>query len=133
MEEIEKVKEETRAAGIRVEVQRPDEVFLDFKVYLVPRNPNMSETSKEILKTNASVKVKEFVARLKIGEDLVYNQLVSAILHIEEIKDVRHLEIDVYRKDKKIDTSVKGNIDVGEFERAYHRSTEVKVQGVETE
>ena len=93
--EIEKVIEETRAAGIKVEYSRPKMVLLDINIVLV-----VSKEVEDIQKivSASEIIVRSFVSSLSIGESLIVNQLVSLLLETSGVIDVRKLTIDSIRE-----------------------------------
>jgi uncharacterized phage protein gp47/JayE len=131
--DIHKVIEDTRAAGIRVEFFRPKVVSLDFYITVVAGKRTAiaaSGPSIESLRSLISGKIKDFVFSLKIGEDLVYNQLLSTILTVEGLSDLKKMVIDVYREGLKSQSSSNENIPVSEDERLYPRTVEVRVEQI---
>lgn len=93
--EIEKVIEETRAAGIKVEYSRPKMVLLDINIVLV-----VSKEVEDIQKivSASEIIVRSFVSSLSIGESLIVNQLVSLLLETSGVIDVRTLSINSIRE-----------------------------------
>lgn len=141
--EIRRVIEDTRAAGIRVEFSRPKVISLDFLVTVVAgkrrtaSSPSSSSSSLsmppekiESMRSLISNKIKEFVFSLKIGEDLVYNQLLSAILTIDGLTDLKQMAIDVYRDGFKSHSSSSQNIIASEDERLYPRTVDVRIEPI---
>jgi uncharacterized phage protein gp47/JayE len=129
--DILKVIEDTRAAGIRVEFFRPKVVSLDFYITVVAgKRTATAGPSIESLRSLISGKIKDFVFSLKIGEELVYNQLLSTVLTVEGLSDLKQMVIDVYREGLKSQTSSNENIAVTEDERLYPRTVEVRVEQI---
>jgi hypothetical protein len=126
--EISRVIEDTRAAGIRVEFYRPKIVSLDFELVVVPKIINMSSAKLDSLKSLISAKIMQFVSALRIDEDLVYYQLLSAILGIEGVRDIKQMTIDVFKDGTKVSTSSKENIVASADERLYPRIVNVTFQ-----
>ncbi|HYY67910.1 MAG TPA: hypothetical protein VE572_06155, partial [Nitrososphaeraceae archaeon] len=125
--------EDTRAAGIRVEFFRPKVVSLDFYITVVAGKRTARAAagpSIESLRSLISGKIKDFVFSLKIGEDLVYNQLLSTVLTIEGLSDLKKMVIDVYREGLKSQSSSNENIPVSEDERLYPRTVEIRVEQI---
>jgi Baseplate J-like protein len=96
--QLEQVVENTRAAGIRVELERPRIVLLDIDVTLVisRKIKDNAELSEKITR-RAESEIRSFVSSLKIGENIIANQLVSLLIGIQDIRDVSELYIRVYR------------------------------------
>ncbi|MGA8404943.1 MAG: baseplate J/gp47 family protein, partial [Nitrososphaeraceae archaeon] len=93
--EIEKVIEETRAAGIKVEYSRPKMVLLDISIVLVASKG--VEDIQKIVSTSEII-ARSFVSSLSIGESLIVNQLVSLLLETPGVIDVRTLTINSIRE-----------------------------------
>jgi hypothetical protein len=139
--EIQKVIEDTRAAGIRVEFFRPKVVSLDIYITVIAGRRKTSSSSPslsigmppekiESLKSIVSSKTKDFVFSLKIGEDLVYNQLLSTILTLEGLLDIKQMVIEVYRGGFKSYSSSSENIIATEDERLYPRTIDVRIEQI---
>ena len=139
--EIEKVIEETRAAGIKVEYSRPKMVFLDINIVLV-----VSKEVEDIQKivSTSEIITRSFVSSLTIGESLIVNQLVSLLLETSGVIDVRTLTINSIREASastisgagQISTSAEKavalesqqeNLVIMDDERPYPRDIQVKV------
>lgn len=127
-EEISKVIEETRAAGIRVEFYRPKVVSLDFELVIVPKVLGMPPSKLDALKALISTKIKDFVSALRIDEDMVYYQLLSAVLGIEGVRDIKQMTIEIFRDGARVATSSKENIVASEDERLYPRVVNITFQ-----
>lgn len=93
--EIERVIEQTRAAGIKVEYARPKMVMLDISVILVVSKRTL-DTSKVV--SEAETIIKNFVSSMGIGESLIVNQIVSLLLRIAGVLDVHSLQINAARE-----------------------------------
>lgn len=115
-EDIMKAIEETRAAGVRVEFQRPKVVSLDFELVTVPSQVSLPPARLNELKSAIERKIKDFVSALKIDDDLVYYQLLSSIVSIDGIRDVKQLTIDVFKEGALASKSLKENIVASEDE-----------------
>jgi hypothetical protein len=124
--EIEKVILDTRAAGIRVEFIRPKVVPLDFDLTIV-----LAKGTKnvELIRAAISRKIKDFISVLKIDEDLMYNRLLSAILAIEGVHDLKQMTINAYRGNSNIKSS-RENIIAYEDERLYPRAVEITIESI---
>jgi len=140
--EIEKVIEETRAAGIKVEYSRPKMVLLDISIVLV-----VSKEVEDIQKvvSTSEIIARSFVSSLSIGESLIVNQLVSLLLETPGVIDVRTLTINSIREASAASTtggaaqitssaeraaaleSQQENLVIMDDERPYPRDIQVKV------
>jgi len=93
--EIEKTIEETKAAGIKVEFDRPMIVLLDLRVILLVKK---NIFNKEQIIANAEKYIRNYLSSLKIGNSLIINQLISLLLNIEQVGDVKDIVIDAFRE-----------------------------------
>ena len=132
--EIEKTIEETKAAGIKVEFDRPMIVLLDARVILLVKK---NIFNKEQIITSAEKHIRNYLSSLKIGNSLIINQLISLLLSIEQVGDVKDLVIDAFREkqDKTINVSAESNkmtynrdnIIINYNERLYLRNIKIDI------
>lgn len=132
--EIEKTIEETKAAGIRVEFDRPMVVLLDMRVILLVKK---NVFNKEQIITSAEKYIRNYLSSLKIGNSLIINQLISLLLSIEQVGDVKDIVIDAFREkqDKTINLTVESskmtynrdNIIINYNERLYLRNIKIDI------
>lgn len=87
-DEIKKVIENTRSAGIKVEFYRPKVIDIGIELNLKLRK-GIDETyfNKEI-ESSVKAKIRDYVNSLDIGSDVIYNQVINRVLALEEIHDV---------------------------------------------
>jgi uncharacterized phage protein gp47/JayE len=132
--EIEKTIEETKAAGIKVEFDRPMIVLLDMRVILLVKK---NIFNKEQIIASAEKYIRNYLSSLKIGNSLIINQLISLLLSIEQVGDVKDLVIDAFREkqDKNINltpesskmTYNRDNIIINYNERLYLRNIKIDI------
>ena len=132
--EIEKTIEETKAAGIKVEFDRPMFVLLDMRVILLVKK---NIFNKEQIIASAEKHIRNYLSSLKIGNSLIINQLISLLLSIEQVGDVKDLVIDAFREkqDKTINVSAESNkmtynrdnIIINYNERLYLRNIKIDI------
>ena len=132
--EIEKTIEETKAAGIKVEFDRPMFVLLDARVILLVKK---NIFNKEQIIASAEKHIRNYLSSLKIGNSLIINQLISLLLSIEQVGDVKDLVIDAFREkqDKTINVSAESNkmtynrdnIIINYNERLYLRNIKIDI------
>jgi uncharacterized phage protein gp47/JayE len=132
--EIEKTIEETKAAGIRVEFDRPMIVLLDMRVILLVKK---NIFNKEQIIASAEKYIRNYLSSLKIGNSLIINQLISLLLSIEQVGDVKDLVIDAFREkqDNTINVSAESNkmtynrdnIIINYNERLYLRNIKIDI------
>jgi uncharacterized phage protein gp47/JayE len=136
-EQIQKVIEQTRAAGIKVEYARPRMVLTDVTAILL-----ISKEVEDLPKVISASEliIRNFISSLGIGESLIVNQLVSLLLATSGVLDVRTLDIRtrkektgtvpvpplVSTEDKAVTTSNE-NTDIMQDERLYPRDIKVRV------
>jgi len=132
--EIEKTIEETKAAGIKVEFDRPMIVLLDMRVILLVKK---NIFNKEQIIASAEKHIRNYLSSLKIGNSLIINQLISLLLSIEQVGDVKDLVIDAFREkqDKTINLTAESskmtynrdNIIINYNERLYLRNIKIDI------
>ena len=88
----------------------------------------MSPTQTELLKSLIAARIRDFVSALRIDEDLVYYQLLSAILGIEGVRDIKQMTIEIYKDGAKVSTSSKDNVIASEDENLSPRIINVAFQ-----
>ena len=71
------------AAGIAVFVEAPSHLFLVGEIELV------TSGDLSLVESQVRDKVRNYVNSLRRGETLVYNQIISAILQVENVSDAR--------------------------------------------
>lgn len=123
-EDIEKVIEDTRAAGIRVEFSRPRIVNIDISLTLIlERGANPSRVGKE-----AEAQIKRYLSSFDISDDVIFNRIVNTALNVEGVYDIEELTIQAYREDGEAITSARENIEISADEMALVREVNVLVR-----
>lgn len=122
--EIAEVIEDTRAAGIKVEFSRPHIVYVDINLTIVLKKDVKDADEK---KSEVEKQIRDLLSSYKIGDDLIFNQILSNVLAISGIRDVKELTITVYREGGKVTTTSKENIVINEDERISARAVTVGV------
>ena len=122
-EEIKRVIEETRAAGVRVEFYRPKSVYLDAYITVVYREerPSVDRVEKA---------VRDYVSRLDIGEDVIFSRIVSEILRVPYVFDVSEIRFKVYKGEEVVE-KVNENIELSSEEKAFLRNVAVSLKKYE--
>lgn len=78
---------QVRPPGVRIQVRQPDLVRLDVTAAITMKR--LTTTSEELVKFRAKNAILRYINTLSIGENMVYNRLVSEILDSsEEVVDV---------------------------------------------
>lgn len=122
--EIIKVIEDTRAAGIKVEFSRPQIVSVDINLTIILKKDVKDADEK---KSEVEKQIRDLLSSYKIGDDLIFNQILSSVLAIPGIRDVKELTITVYREGGKVTTTSKENIVINEDERISARTVKVNI------
>ena len=113
-EEIRKVIEDTRSAGILVEFKRPSIIPLDIRLTIhVVEGIDGAEARAKVDRA-----VREYLGTLSIGDDVIISQIVKAALDIQGVRDVRDVTVN----------DSKENIDVRQDERGELKSLEIYVE-----
>jgi uncharacterized phage protein gp47/JayE len=123
-EEIKKVIEDIRAAGIRVEFLRPKPVYLDLSLTVALEKG--AEPSK--VEAELESKVRGYISSLGIGEDVVFSRIIGAILSVDGVYDILEVIIKAHRKDGETVTSTRENIEISSEERATARTINVLIK-----
>jgi uncharacterized phage protein gp47/JayE len=112
-EEIERVINETRSAGIMVELKRPKIVSLDIKLtILVVEGMDVDNVKKQVDKL-----VRNYFGTLNIDDDVILNHIIKSVLSIEGVRDVRDVTIN----------GIKGNIEMKNDEKCELRTLEISI------
>ncbi len=120
-DEITRVIEETRAAGIKVEFSRPRIVYINVSLTLsLPKvvSPTVAATEAEKL-------VRSYISSLGIGDDVLYSQIIDAALSVRGVLDVTDVIITAHREGVEVVESEKENIEISSEERAEPRTINV--------
>jgi uncharacterized phage protein gp47/JayE len=123
--ELERVIEETRAAGIKVELLRPKIVYLDISLSITLSKG----VSASLVRTKVEEKIRNYISSLKIGEDVLFNKVVFMALNVEGTQDVTDVSIRAYRKGDEVLVSTKENIKIAADELAEPRTINVLIKG----
>ena len=127
--EIEKVINDTRAAGIRVEFSRPMSVHIDVNVTITLEvNMTMSKMTREV-----EAKIRGYISSLDIGDNVVFSRILGVVLGVDGVYDVSEIKINAYRRDEaEATTSTRENIEIRAEERAVAREINVLRETIET-
>jgi uncharacterized phage protein gp47/JayE len=110
-EEIRRVIEETRSAGIKVEFKRPLVVPLDIRLTIVI----IEEMNRDEIKKQADEAIRKYLATLNIDDDVILSQIIKAALIIPGIRDVREVSINDRRENIVIKTDEKAELRILEI------------------
>ncbi len=87
--EIEKVIEETRSAGIKVEFKRPRIIPLDIDLTI----DKVEGIDFDDLKKKVDKEIRNHIATLNINDDVMLSHIVKSALNVQGIKDVHNIMI----------------------------------------
>jgi len=124
MEEIKQIIDETRAAGIKVEVSRPAIVYINVSLILILEKdalptPIIAETEKQI---------RSYISTLEIGSDVLYSRIIESIVSLEEVWDVQDIILTAHRADGSIIEIENENIEISIEERAEPRTINISYE-----
>jgi uncharacterized phage protein gp47/JayE len=120
---VNKVIEATRAAGIKVEMQRPKTVNVNIKILAILR----PEVDQAKATRDLESSIRSYFSALDIGEDLVYNRILSSAFSVKDVYDVEELELSIYRE-KEEPMLVQGNVMIKPEEIVLIRDVSVSVK-----
>lgn len=88
--------DEVKAAGIYPIIRGVDKVILlaIFRIDL-PESLNLTEEELAKLELEVAEAIKDFIAKLKMGEPLVFTKLISSILALEQVDNMDQFTIEV--------------------------------------
>jgi len=126
--EIEKVINETRAAGIKVEFSRPSPIYIDMNMTITLEvNMTSSKVSREV-----EAKIRGYISSLDIGDNLVFSRILGVVLGVDGVYDVSEITINAYRRDEaEATTSTRENIGIRAEERAIAREINILIKRLE--
>jgi len=105
-EEIRRVIKETRAAGITVDFIRPQDVPLDIRLTLFV----IEGLDHEELRGQADKAIRDYIASLRIDDDVILNQIIKAALNIPGVRDVREATINDQKQNCPIRTNERARL-----------------------
>jgi uncharacterized phage protein gp47/JayE len=114
MDKIQLVINDTRAAGIKVEVYRPQIIHINISLTLI--------LEKDAIATVAAAetekRIRGYVSNLGIGDDVLYSRLLESIVSLDGVWDVQDLRMTAQRPDGQIIESELENLEISHDERA---------------
>ncbi|MFQ5759118.1 MAG: baseplate J/gp47 family protein, partial [Candidatus Bathyarchaeia archaeon] len=119
-DEIMRVIDETRAAGIKVEFSTPRIVYINVSLTLtLPK-----EVSSTWATTEAEKLVRSYVSSLGIGDDVLYSKIIESALDVRGVLDVTDVLITAYREEEVFESEIE-NIVISSEERAEPRTINI--------
>jgi uncharacterized phage protein gp47/JayE len=124
MEQIMRVIDDTRAAGIKVEVSRPKIVYINISSTLILEKDAHPTTAA----TETEKRIRSYISTLGIGEDVLYSRIVESIVGIEGVWDVKDIRLTAHRVEGPIVESENENIEISVEERAEPRTISISFE-----
>lgn len=121
MDKIMHVIDDTRAAGIKVEVFRPEIVYINASLTLILEK----ETDPGLATAEAEKRIRTYISALGIGADVLYSRIVEAMMSIQGVFDVADFVMTAYRADGSTFESEAENIKIENTERAEPRAVSI--------
>jgi uncharacterized phage protein gp47/JayE len=124
MDKINEAINNTRAAGIKVEVFRPNIVHVDISLTLVLEKGVIPQVSI----SEAEKRVRSYVSNLGIGDNVLYSRLVESVVSLEGVWDVQDLRTIAYRFDGSVTENQQENLEISNEERAEPKKINISFQ-----
>ncbi len=105
-EEIEKVINETRSAGIKVEFMPPKLLYLDVQLCAV----TVMGIDHEKARTEVDSAVRKYLGGLSIDEDVLVSRIVMSALSVQGLKDVRNVTVNGAKENIIVKPDEKGEL-----------------------
>ena len=118
---IQRVIDETRAAGIKVEFSRPRSVYVDVSLTLIL----YEETSSTEVAKEVEGLIRGYISSLGIGEDVLYSRVVEAAMSVKGVWDVADVRFTAYKERAEVVEREKANIEISSEERANPRTINI--------
>ena len=125
MAKIKEAVDDTRAAGVYVEILRPKLVLLDLLVTLELQD------GVELSAVEPAIRggIENYIGSVTTGEAVIFSRLVSVALTATGVTDVKSISVDAYRDGQLSATSARENIALRQDEKARVRNVSVQVSG----
>lgn len=124
---IQRVIDETRAAGVKVEFSRPKSVYVDVSLTLtLGREAPPERVSKDV-----EALLRGYISSLGIGEDVLYARIVEAALSVKGVWDVANVRLRAYREGGLVTELEGANVEITSEERARPRSINLSFRSKE--
>lgn len=117
--EIRRVIDETRAAGVYVELARPRLVLLDVKATV---HLEADALPLPQLETSVRTALQQYIGALQAGDTIIFSRMVSAVLGVKGVRDVEGLVAEAYREGQPMRSTTKDNIELQEDEKVRLRN-----------
>ncbi len=123
-ESVQRAIDETRSAGIYVELRRPKIASIDVNITAAVRRG----VSQSQAQAGIEERVRSYLSRLEIGVDIVYSRLLAHVMESADIHDIQDLTLVVQREGEPVKTTSGENILMSPDERAQVRNVNVSVR-----
>ena len=124
IEQINRIIDDTRAAGIRVEVFRPDIVYVNVVLNLMVKKT----ANKVLIGEEAEKRIRSYVSALGIGDDVLFSRLIETVVSIEGVWDVTDMVMSAYRTDGTVTESLAESVEISNEERAEPRTINISFE-----
>jgi hypothetical protein len=124
MDKISHIIDETRAAGIKVEVFRPKIVYINVSLTLILEK----EVSPTGVATQAEKQIRGYLSSLEIGDDVLFSRIIDSVLSDRSVRDVKNVRISAHRGEAEIVESEMENIEISSEERAEPRTINISFE-----
>jgi uncharacterized phage protein gp47/JayE len=104
--EIERVINETRSAGIKVEFMPPVLIYLDVQLSAVP----VEGMNHQKIREEVESAVSRYLEGLNIDEDVLISRIVLSALNVPGVKDVRNVTVNEKKENITIKPSERGKL-----------------------
>jgi uncharacterized phage protein gp47/JayE len=126
-QEIINVINDTRAAGIKVEFERPRIINLDISINVsIKPWANIIEVQK-----NVEAEIRKYLSTLDIGDDVLFNRVLKQAFNVKGVYDIKNLVISASAEGKEPFESEKENIILTPEEIAIAREINISINILE--
>jgi uncharacterized phage protein gp47/JayE len=124
LDKIQWVINDTRSAGIKVEVYRPQSVHIDIDLTLVLEK----DAIDKVAAAETEKRIRSYISNLGIGDDVLYSRLVELIVSTEGVWDVQSLRMTALRSQSEIVESEQENLEITNEERAKPKNINISFE-----
>jgi uncharacterized phage protein gp47/JayE len=121
LQEIKRITDDTRAAGIKVEICRPTIVYVNLSLTLLLHKEKQASTAL----TEAEKIVRSYISSLGIGENVLFSRIVESLVGLDGVWDVQDIRLTAQRSDGSVVESNIDNIEIDVDERAEPRTINI--------
>jgi len=126
MAKIRQAVDDTRAAGVYVQILRPGLVLLDVKVTLELQDGTQLSDVEQTVRQG----IEDYIESVTTGETVIFGRLLTVALAAKGVKDVRGVTVDSYRDGQQSGTTSRENIALRADEKPRVRTVSVQTQDV---